>query len=113
MITDTEKARLFRLFLPKGTSISTRGSTLFGASVHPLHLMITESPCRIRAAPRWSSDNNQAGCSHHLIPLWNRFTAYSSLQRFIMDIIASRNALSSLKNKLLFIMIYSRYKRYN
>ena len=92
----TEKPVSFDFSVERDEHI-TRGSTLFGADMHPLHLMITESPCRIRAAQRWSSDNNPAGCLHLSIPLWSHLTAYSSLQRFLPVIITLQNALSSWK----------------
>ena len=33
-----------------------------------IHVMITESPCRIRAAPRWSSVSRTTGSSHRADP---------------------------------------------
>ena len=107
----TEKPVSFDFSVERDEHI-TRGSTLFGADMHPLHLMITESPCRIKAARRWSSDNNPAGCSHLFILLCSHFTAYSSLQRFLPVIIALENALSRLKLRTV-IYPYRRQSDYN
>ena len=50
-----------------------------------IQMMITESPCRIRAAPGWSSVSRTTGYSHQTIPLWDVPEAYSPHQRFVFS----------------------------
>lgn len=61
-----------------------RGSTLI-ARAHGLDLSfqtVTESPGRIGAARRWSSDDSAAGTSQLPSPLFPVFSPYSSRHRF-------------------------------
>ena len=78
-----------------------RGSTLFVFHVYDLlscpdqavrhtenlliQMMITESPCRIKAAPGWSSVSRTTGYSHHTILLWDVQGAYFPHQHFVFS----------------------------